>query len=62
MSNVISLEDRQPHLTVNASDGVHVIPCSLVRDVISGVQPPAIIGDAVLCKIIEEWFIRTILK
>lgn len=50
------LGDQQPHLTIPAADGVHVLPQSLVRDVIRGTQSPNVLGDAVLQKIVQEWF------
>jgi hypothetical protein len=53
--SIEDLSERQPHLTVPASDGVHVIPVSLVRDVIAGRQPSSILTEPVLQRIVEEW-------
>lgn len=55
MVEVSDLSERLPHLTVTASDGVHVIPVSLIRDVIAGRQPAAILSESLLQRIIEEW-------
>lgn len=55
MVEVSDLSERLPHLTVPASDGVHVIPVSLIRDVIAGRQPASILSEPVVQRIIEEW-------
>lgn len=34
--NVRQLDEARPHLTVNCKDAVHVIPVSLIDDVING--------------------------
>lgn len=53
--SVVELEDHRPHVSVVASDGVHVIPLSLLRDVVAGRQPSSILTEPVLQRIIEEW-------
>ncbi len=55
MQNVVELTDRQPHVSVIASDGIHVIPVCLLRDVIAGRQPSSILTEPVLQRIVEEW-------
>lgn len=55
MQNVVELTDRQPHVSVIASDGVHIIPVCLLRDVIAGRYPSSILTDPVLQRIVEEW-------
>lgn len=55
MSTVEDITDHQPHLAVVASDGVHVIPHSLIRDVIAGRQPSSILTEPLLQRIVEEW-------
>jgi hypothetical protein len=47
---------QRPHLTVTAEDGVHVLPCDLVRSVIAGDKASAVLTEPVLRRIIEEWF------
>lgn len=34
--NVMQLEEARPHLTVNCGETVHVLPVSLINDVIAG--------------------------
>lgn len=55
MQNVVELTDRQPHVVIDASDAVHQIPHSLLRDVIAGRQPSSILTEPVLQRIVEEW-------
>ena len=55
MGSVADITDRQPHVVVEASDGLHVIPHSLLRDVIAGRQPSSILTEPVLQRIVEEW-------
>lgn len=47
---------QRPHLMVAASDGTHVIPHALIRSVIAGNKPSAILTEPVMQRIIEEWF------
>lgn len=54
-ADVHDIADQRPHLTVTAADGVHVLPCDLVRSVIAGDKPSAILTEPVVCRIIEEW-------
>jgi len=60
MQNVVELTDRKPHVSVIASDGVHVIPACLLRDVIAGRQPSSILTEPVLQRIVEEWMQQVI--
>ncbi len=57
-ADIHDIADQRPHLTVPADGGVHVIPCDLVRSVIAGGEPSAILTEPVLRQIIEEWFQR----
>ncbi|WP_085646735.1 MULTISPECIES: hypothetical protein [unclassified Pseudomonas] len=57
-ADIHDIADQRPHLTVVADDGVHVLPCDLVRSVIAGGQQSAILTEPVLRRIIEEWFQR----
>lgn len=36
MGTIIEISEKQPHLTINGKNAVHVLPVSLVRDVIEG--------------------------
>ncbi|MEO8642633.1 hypothetical protein [Pseudomonas sp.] len=54
-ADVHDIADQRPHLTVVASDAVHVLPCDLVRSVITGDKPSAILTEPVVRRIIEEW-------
>ncbi|WP_136477265.1 hypothetical protein [Pseudomonas sp. DG56-2] len=54
-ADIHDIAERRPHLTVAAVDGVHVLPCDLVRSVIAGDKPSAILTEPVLRRIIEEW-------
>lgn len=55
-ADIHDIADQRPHLLVNASDGAHVIPHALVRSVIAGEKPAAILSEPLLRRIIEEWF------
>jgi len=55
-ADIHDIADHRPHLTVTADHGVHVLPCDLVRSVIAGDKPSAILTEPVLRRIIEEWF------
>lgn len=55
-AEIHNLADHRPHLTVAADDGIHVLPCDLVRSVISGDKPSSILTEPVVRRIIEEWF------
>lgn len=55
MGTVADITDRQPHVIIDASDAVHQIPHSLLRDVIAGRQPSSILTEPVLQRIVEEW-------
>ncbi|WP_042956514.1 hypothetical protein [Pseudomonas brassicacearum] len=54
-ATVHDIADQRPHLMVVASDGAHVIPHALVRSIINGDKPSAILTEAVVRRIIEEW-------
>jgi len=55
MAEVENLGERMPHVTVVCSDGMHVIPVSLLRDVVAGRVDAGILTEPVLCRIVEEW-------
>lgn len=59
-ADIHDIADQRPHLMVAASDGAHVIPHSLVRSVIAGDKPAAILSEPVLLRIIEEWLQQVI--
>lgn len=54
-ADIHDIADQRPHLMVAASDGAHVIPHALIRSVITGEKPSAILSEPVLQRIIEEW-------
>lgn len=54
-AEIHDIADQRPHLMVVASDGPHVIPRALIRSVIDGKQPSAILTEPVVQRIIEEW-------
>lgn len=54
-ADIHDIADHRPHLTVAAVDGVHVLPCDLVRSVIAGDKPSAILTEPVIQRIVEEW-------
>ncbi|MCA4961013.1 hypothetical protein [Pseudomonas sp. Y24-6] len=54
-ADIHDIADQRPHLTVVADDGVHVLPCALVRSVIAGDKPSAILSEPVVRRVIEEW-------
>lgn len=54
-ADIHDIADHRPHLTIAAVDGVHVLPSDLVRSVIAGDKPSAILTEPVLRRIIEEW-------
>lgn len=55
-ADIHDIANQRPHLTVTAEDGAHVLPCDLVRSVIAGDKPSAILSEPVLRRIVEEWF------
>ena len=55
-ADIHNIADQRPHLMVVASDGAHVIPHALIRSVIAGDKPSAILSEPVVQRIIEEWF------
>ena len=54
-ADIHDIAEQRPHLTVTADDGVHVLPYGLVRSVIIGDKPSAILTEPVVRRIIEEW-------
>lgn len=50
-------EDKEPHLTINCEDGVHVIPVALLEDVVSGRAELTEIEnwEPILKKVLAEW-------
>lgn len=58
MTTVTEMSDYRPHLlvlTLTADGDAHVLPRSLVQDVVEGKKPPDILGKEVLIRIVEEW-------
>ena len=45
----------EPHIVIECADGVHVLPVSLIRDVIAGRKRAEVLTEPVLQKIIQEW-------
>lgn len=54
---VSNIEDVKPHLTINCGDKVHVVPVSLIEDVIEGRKDLTQIDDweNLARKILQEW-------
>lgn len=56
MGSIHELDDQRPHLTVSTLDGnVHVLPLSLIQNVIKGNFRAETLGDDVLRAIVDEW-------
>ena len=55
-ADIHDIAEQRPHLTVTADDGVHVLPCELVRSIVVGDKPSSVLTEPVLRRIIEEWF------
>lgn len=53
-ADIHDIAGQRPHLTVTADNGIHVLPCDLVRSVIAGDKPSAILTEPVLRRIVEE--------
>lgn len=49
------IEEERPHVCVQASDGVHVIPHALINSIVNGEKLAAILTEPVLQRIIQEW-------
>jgi hypothetical protein len=54
-ADIHDIADQRPHLTVAATNGVHVLPCALIHSVIAGDKPSTILSEPVVRRIIEEW-------
>lgn len=54
----MALGDRQPHVVVQTDGAAHVIPVSLLREVISGRIEANALTEPVLRRIVEEWLKR----
>jgi uncharacterized protein (DUF779 family) len=59
--NVISIDDHRPHLTVQGIESVHVVPVSLIRDIIDGKGGEFTVEEYAARKdlirgIVREWF------
>ncbi|PBJ02089.1 hypothetical protein [Pseudomonas sp. ACN5] len=54
-ADIHDIAEQRPHLTVTADDGVHVLPCELVRSVVAGEKPSSVLTEPVVRRIIEEW-------
>lgn len=56
MPQVIDMDSHRPHYVIQTADNnAHVVPVSLVDDIVSGKQPPEVLTEPVLRKIIAEW-------
>lgn len=61
MGDVVELDDARPHLTITGEDAVHVVPCLLIEEIISGKLPPAALicrerGNDLVRAILREWY------
>lgn len=54
-AQVTDLGERLPQVVVQTPNAVHVIPVSILRDVIAGRDSPSILTGPVLRRIVEEW-------
>ena len=57
MTDVIDFTQTQSHLTITASDGVHVLPLSLIKDVISGRKESDVLTKPVIQAILKDWLL-----
>ncbi|WP_227430407.1 hypothetical protein [Psychrobacter sp. I-STPA6b] len=55
--SVIKIEDHQPHIVIEASDGVHVVPIPLVRDVINGSKQSEVLTEPLVQAILKDWLV-----
>lgn len=55
MAEPINLGERLPHVVVQTDGAVHVIPVTLLRDVIAGRTEASILTEPVLRRIVGEW-------
>ncbi|WAG76979.1 hypothetical protein LMK08_16520 [Metapseudomonas furukawaii] len=55
MGETTDLGERLPHVVVQTEGAAHVIPATLLRDVIAGRTEASILTEPVLRRIMEEW-------
>lgn len=55
MAEPIDLGERLPHVVAQTMGAAHVIPVTLLRDVIAGRTEASILTEPVLRRIVEEW-------
>lgn len=61
-AQIHDIADQRPHLCMEASDRVHVIPVALVRSIIKDEKPSSVLTEPVLCRVLEEWLYRTVVS
>ncbi len=54
-AQIHDIADRRPHVAIQASDAIHVLPLSLLEDVAKGTKPSEILTEPVVRRIVEEW-------
>jgi len=57
-SNLISLDEHRPHLIIQTEDNrYHIIPVSLITDIIKGTRKLTDVDDweLIIKRILEEW-------
>ncbi len=52
---VAHISDAMPHLVVRTSAGVEVLPVQLVRDVVAGRQPVAVLGEPLVRAMLGDY-------
>lgn len=57
MTDVIDFTQTQSHLTITASDSVHVLPLSLIKDVINGRKESNMLTEPVIQVILKDWLL-----
>lgn len=60
MSKIVNLDENRRYLKITCEGGVHVLPVSLIEDVIAGKKEANHIErwDALLKVILQEWLVR----
>lgn len=53
--SVIDFSEHQAHFVINSSDGIHVIPESIIRKVANGSKQSSILTEPVLQAILKDW-------
>lgn len=52
---IIPLYERQPHVTIDCGDEIHIYPLSYFRSLIAGEPPMEKLPDKVLRAIVRNW-------